>query len=63
MPANVNIVWAKKIMKGIQCYNAGDLLVPEGIILPVLGASALTWFIRYIVINIYSSKLRNHYKN
>jgi hypothetical protein len=44
-------------------YNAGDLLVPEGIILPVLGASALTWFIRYIFINIYSSKLRNHYKN
>jgi hypothetical protein len=28
--------------------SAGGLQVPEGIIRPVVGASALTWFIRYI---------------
>ena len=28
--------------------SAGGLLVPDGIILPVVSASALTWFIRYI---------------
>jgi hypothetical protein len=28
--------------------SAGELLVPEGIIRPVVSASALTWFIRYI---------------
>jgi hypothetical protein len=27
---------------------AGGLLVPDGIIRPVVSASALTWFIRYI---------------
>ena len=33
----------------------GELLVPDGIIRPVVSVSALTWFIRYIVIEIYSS--------
>ena len=28
--------------------SAGGILVPEGIIRPVVSASALTWFIRYI---------------
>jgi hypothetical protein len=28
--------------------SAGGILVPEGIIHPVVGVSALTWFIRYI---------------
>ena len=28
--------------------SAGRLLVPEGIILPVVSASVLTWFVRYI---------------
>jgi len=28
--------------------SAGGVLVPEGIIRPVVSASALTWFIRYI---------------
>ena len=28
--------------------SAGGLLVPDGIIRPVVSASALTWFIRYI---------------
>jgi hypothetical protein len=29
--------------------SAGVLLVPEGIIRPVVSASTLTWFIRYAV--------------
>jgi hypothetical protein len=28
--------------------SAGGLLIPEGIIRPVVSASALTWFIRYM---------------
>jgi hypothetical protein len=28
--------------------SAGKLLVPEGIIRPVVSAATLTWFIRYI---------------
>jgi len=28
--------------------SAGGLLVPEGIILPVVSVSSLTWFIRYL---------------
>jgi hypothetical protein len=28
--------------------SAGGVLIPEGIIRPVVNASALTWFIRYI---------------
>jgi hypothetical protein len=37
--------------------SAGGLLVPEGIIRPVVSVSALTWFIRYTVFitKIYSS--------
>jgi hypothetical protein len=35
--------------------SAGGLLFPEGIIHPVVGASALPWFRRYILIEIYSS--------
>ena len=34
--------------------SAGGLLVPEGIIHPAVSASPLTWFIRYIFIEIYS---------
>ena len=30
------------------CVSAVGLLVPEGIILPIVGISALTWLIRYI---------------
>jgi hypothetical protein len=42
-------------LKTIQCnftwtsfVSAGGLFVPEGIIRPVVSASVLTWFIRYI---------------
>jgi hypothetical protein len=42
-------------LKTIQCNftwtsfaSAGGLFVPEGIIRPVVSASVLTWFIRYI---------------
>ena len=36
---------------------AGGLLVPEGIIRPVVSVSTLTWFIRYNFIEIYSSEI------
>ena len=38
--------------------SAGGLLVPESIILPVVSASALTWFIRYIL--YCNLQFRNH---
>ena len=38
--------------------SAVGLLVPEGIIRPVVNASALTWFIRYILYK--NLQFRNH---
>ena len=38
--------------------SAGGLLVPESIILLVVSASALTWFIRYI--HYCNLQFRNH---
>jgi 4-hydroxy-3-methylbut-2-en-1-yl diphosphate synthase IspG/GcpE len=32
----------------ITLTSAGGLLIPEGVIRPVVSVSALTWFIRYI---------------
>ena len=46
--------------------SAGKLLVPEGIIRPVVSAAALTWFITYFVqfsnhiINIKTTVLLHH---
>jgi hypothetical protein len=36
------------VFLSLSRYSAGGLLVPEGIIRPVISVSALTWFIRYI---------------
>ena len=36
------------IFKDIVDSSAAGLLVPEGVIRPVVSASALTWFIKYI---------------
>ena len=39
----------------IVSVSAGRLFVPEGITHPVVSVSALAWFIRYIILEIYSS--------
>ena len=56
------IIYCQASMHGFTCYNyhrvdnsSGWLIVPEGMIRPVISASALTFVIRYIFNNIYSS--------
>jgi len=42
--------------------SAGGLLVPEGIIRPVVSAATLTWFIRYICLSKFTVlNLCNYY--
>jgi len=48
-------LWFRKHKAYLRLYyyhwvntSSGGILVPEGIIRPVVSASVLTWFIRYI---------------
>jgi hypothetical protein len=44
---NFSVITSSDIYDWVNT-SAGGVLVPEGIIRPVVSASALTWFIRYI---------------
>ena len=44
----MTIVISTLLLLSLGRYLCGGLLVPQGIIRPVVSASALTWFIRYI---------------
>jgi hypothetical protein len=51
-----NYIWYLRfLLLSLGNTPAGGLLISGGIIRPVVSASALTWFIWYIFIEIHSS--------